>query len=201
MHCNLRGGASHSVRLTASSLGRCAVQVPFDGVMSSRALFYTLVIGGVFLGLLLLLLSVMMKHNRNLKAHVRSLEKTTLDIDSPLSKMLDFLKLYSEGVQLGPFHVIRGLSKQKASDLQALIIRNSHNLAAPDIQQQLQQSPGLASDITRWEPDGPPACWGLLGQAFHFRFRFVWCLSACEASEAAAVCHTRTAGQNYFAAG
>lgn len=126
-----------------------AVQVPSDGSsLSSKALLLTSSICGTIVTLLLLVTCYVSNKAWKLRMRVSVLETSQeLDMHSPLAKVLDFLKRYSKGIQIGSF--VHGPSKQEASELISLVIRSSHNLALPDIQNQLEQSPELASDITR----------------------------------------------------
>ena len=70
-----------------------------------------------------------------------------LDMESPIAKMIAFLKKYNAAPQIGKF--VKGPSKSEAEMLLALIIRRSDALAAPDINQQLKDSPQLDNDMAR----------------------------------------------------
>ena len=69
-----------------------------------------------------------------------------LDIDTPLAKMIKFLKSYSTGVRVGYFS---GPSKREAASLLQLIIRSGGNLTTPDIQHQIEEAPDVATDMAR----------------------------------------------------
>ena len=73
-----------------------------------------------------------------------------IDMESPLAKMIAFLKKYRQnGFEIGPYVINRSSTKAEATALLNLIISKSDNLAAPDLSQQFEEAPELATDIAR----------------------------------------------------
>ena len=74
----------------------------------------------------------------------------TLDFDSPLAKILDFLKRYSSAWAIGPL-TLKGPSQGEAEELLLAISSHNGNLATPNIREQIEAAPELASDINKWD--------------------------------------------------
>ena len=76
-----------------------------------------------------------------------------LDIDSPLAKILDFLKRYSHSWAIGPVAgallTVKGPSPKEAEQLLNAINAHNGNLATPNIKEQIDAAPELASDINK----------------------------------------------------
>jgi hypothetical protein len=66
-----------------------------------------------------------------------------IDIESPLAKLLDFLRRYKDAA------LLRAPGRHEAATLYDLICHHNGSLAAPDLKQQLKGSPHLADHFMK----------------------------------------------------
>mmetsp|Transcript_7379 Transcript_7379/g.20836 ORF Transcript_7379/g.20836 Transcript_7379/m.20836 type:complete len:1000 (-) Transcript_7379:364-3363(-) len=102
--------------------------------------------GVAIAGIVLLWSLYLISRTRNLQKQVNQLTTSDdLDLESPLAKIIDFLRQYQSSR-----HLWSRPSRRDARKLLVSVIANSGNLTAPDIAHQLREHPDTASDMLRF---------------------------------------------------